>query len=128
VHPSAVAAPSPTLSGIARPAAHRRWGTCGGTALAWPGRLKENGPMTSGELARRNIAELIDRLGPGLVLYVDEPLLLRAFDWPAATSIEAATFQAGQFASSRGCSFRYDEGTTAGLFFRDNPKDEAGVG
>src|SRR5580704_8729772 len=74
--------------------------------------------MTSGELARRNIAELLDRLGPGLVLYVDEPLLLRAFDWPAATSIEAATFQAGQFATSRGCSFRYDEEASAGLFFR----------
>ncbi len=79
--------------------------------------------MSWKELTRRNLAELLDRLGPGITLHVSDDTLRRAFNWPAAKSVANAQKEAEQFATGHECGFLFDPATTTGTFFRAYPRE-----
>ena len=78
--------------------------------------------MTSMELTQANLIELLDRLGPGLTLGVDNDVLCRAFDWPAVTSPANAVKSAKRFAGNQECGFLYNAETKTGTFVRAYPR------
>jgi hypothetical protein len=74
--------------------------------------------VTQSERTRKNLAEILDRLGPGLLLKVDDSCLSRAFGFVAIGSNAGARHRAEQFAEDRECFFLHDAKTSAGMFGR----------
>ena len=64
--------------------------------------------MYTPEQARGNLKEILDRIGPGMWLNVDDRVLSAAF------GLDATSDEATEFARRNQCAFRYKRGPAYG--------------
>ncbi len=70
--------------------------------------------MDTREQGLANLKEILDRLGPGAWLRIDDRWLIRLFDSEIDVAFDAAT----EFAKRNHCTLRYDQEKGIGEFGR----------
>ena len=78
--------------------------------------------MTQPTIVQNQLTEILDKLGPGLRLEIDDLWLARAFGYDAA-----ARQRAEEFAKDHHCGFIYNARTCGGIFIRAYFKDAPSV-
>lgn len=65
------------------------------------------------------VGEILDRLGPGMSLHVDDRWVAKMFDLDRSKPKAGQAIDAAQdFAKRHGCGFQFESETGTGVFFR----------